>query len=126
MKIVHSLRLVITFCSSLVLLGLLCGTIRAHTLPIRSEPGAGTTLNDPPVCVCIWFDNALEPASSTIIVQNAKGQRVDQGDSHVNRDDPKLLEVSLSSLSPGTYRVIWTAISKDGHRTTGDYIFTVK
>ncbi len=125
MKIVHSFRLVI-LCSSLLLLGLLYGTIWAHTLPIRSEPGAGATLNDPPVCVRIWFDNALDPASSALVVQNAKGQKVDKGDFHVNPTDPKLLEVSLSSLSPGTYRVIWTAISRDGHRTTGDYIFTIK
>ena len=126
MKIVHSFRLAITLCSGLVLLGLWYGTVWAHTLPIRSEPGAGATLNDPPVCVRIWFDNVLDPAFSTIIVQNAKGQKVDKGDSHVNHTDPTLLEVSLPFLSPGTYRVIWTAFSRDSHRTTGDYIFAIK
>ena len=126
MKIVHSFRFVTTFSSSLVLLGLLYGSLWAHTLPIRSEPGVGATLNDPPVCVRIWFDNALDPASSTLIVQNAKGQKVDKGDSHVDLTNPKLLEISLPSLSPGTYRVIWTAVSRDGHKTTGDYIFSIK
>jgi hypothetical protein len=34
--------------------------------------------------------------------------------------------VSLPSLSPGTYRVIWSVVARDGHRTEGDYTFTIK
>jgi methionine-rich copper-binding protein CopC len=68
----------------------------------------------------------LDPAFSTITVQNVTGQKVDKGDPLVNHADPKLLEVSLPSPLPGTYRVIWSVVATDGYRTTGDYSFTVK
>ena len=83
-------------------------------------------LNVPPVYVRIWFDDVLDPSFSTIIVEDAKGLKVDKGDSRVNHSDPRLLEVNLPTLQPGAYRVIWTVAGKDGHRTTGDYIFTIK
>jgi methionine-rich copper-binding protein CopC len=38
----------------------------------------------------------------------------------------KLLEASLPPLPPGTYRVVWSVVSKDGHRTQGDYTFAIK
>jgi hypothetical protein len=126
MEFVRPFRSVITLCCGLILLSLWCGILWAHTLPVRSEPGAGAVLKDPPVGVRIWFDNVLDPAFSTIIVQNVAGQKVDKGDSRVNHADPTLLEVSLPSLRPGTYRVIWSVVATDGHRTTGDYSFTVK
>jgi methionine-rich copper-binding protein CopC len=126
MKLVYFSRLTITLYSGFILLGLWYGTMWAHTLPVRSEPGAGATLSAPPACIRIWFDGVLDPAFSTITVQNAKGQKVDKGDFRVNQADPTLLEVSLPSLPSGTYRVIWTAVARDGHRTTGDYIFRIK
>jgi methionine-rich copper-binding protein CopC len=88
--------------------------------------GVGATLNDPPVCVHIWFDSVLDSAFSTIIVQKTKGNKVNKGDSPVNHTDPKLLEVRLPTLPPGAYPVIWGAISRDGHRTTLDYIYAIE
>ena len=126
MKTVCLSRLTITLYAGLIFLGLWCGALWAHTFPVRSEPGAGAMLNPSPVHVRIWFDNVLDPAFSTIIVEDAKGRKVDKGDCFVNPADPKLLEVSLPILQPGTYRVIWTVMGTDGHKTTGDYIFTIK
>ena len=40
--------------------------------------------------------------------------------------DPKLLEVDVPQLKPGTYRVTWSVVAKDGHRTSGDYTFTMR
>ncbi len=40
--------------------------------------------------------------------------------------DAMLLEVSLPPLSPGIYRVIWNVVARDGHRTEGDYTFTIQ
>jgi methionine-rich copper-binding protein CopC len=86
----------------------------------------GVALDGPPSRVSIWFDGALEPAFCTIVVQNGKSLRVDKGDGRVSPSDPTLLEVSLPPLPPGTYRVLWNVVARDGHRTAGDYSFTVK
>jgi len=69
---------------------------------------------------------ALEPAISAVRVENESGQQVDRGDCHVGADNTSLLEVSLAPLPPGVYRVIWSVVSRDGHRTQGNYTFTIQ
>jgi methionine-rich copper-binding protein CopC len=111
---------------SLILLSIWCGSAWGHMFSVRSEPGAGTTLDTSPLHVRIWFDGALDPVSSVIVVQDMKGKRVDKGDGHVGPSDPTLLETSLPPLPRGTYRVIWRAVARDGHAASGDYTFVIK
>ncbi len=98
----------------------------AHAFPERAVPGAGATLRAAPPQVRIWFDGAIEPAFSRLRVTTTGGERVDRGDSQVDPQDPRLLQITLPALSPGVYRVFWSALAVDGHRTEGDYTFTVK
>ena len=74
----------------------------------------------------IWFDGELEPAFSTIAVYNSAKQRVDKGNGRVNSSDASILEVDLPALLPGTYRVYWSVVAKDTHRTEGDFPFTIE
>jgi methionine-rich copper-binding protein CopC len=105
---------------------LLPGVAHGHAFPDHSNPKVGSTLSSPPAGVYIWFDGELEPAFSRITVQDATGKRVDQGNGRVNPSNSVLLEVGLPTLPQGTYRVIWNVVSRDGHRTSGDYTFTFK
>ena len=116
--------LVALFC--LILLIIWSEVAWGHTFPDHSEPGVGTIINSSPTCVRIWFDSPLEPVFSTIRVQNVMGEQVDKGNGHVSPSDATLLEVGLPPLPPGTYRVIWSVAARDGHRTEGDYTFTIK
>lgn len=102
------------------------GVSQGHAFPDHSDPKVGATVVGPPTRVLIWFDGALEPAFSSIVVQDHSGKRVDKGEGRVNPSDSMLLEVSLPSLPAGTYRVIWNVVSRDGHRTMGDYTFVIK
>lgn len=97
-----------------------------HVFPERSEPKVGATVTVAPAQVRIWFDGALEPAFSRIIVHDMAGKQIDRKDSRVNPADTRLLEVSLPALAPGHYHVEWRVVSRDGHRTTGDFSFVVK
>jgi methionine-rich copper-binding protein CopC len=110
----------------LVLMGVWLGTAWGHVFPSRSEPRVGATVAVPPTRVRIWFDSAVQPAFSTLRVQNESGQPIDKGDGHVDSSDITLLEVSLPPLSPGAYRVMWSVVARDGHRAEGSYTFTVK
>ena len=76
--------------------------------------------------VRIWFDGDIEPAFSMIMVHAMNGMMVDKGDGHVDPKDSTLLEVSLPPLPPGMYLVMWNVVARDGHRTMGQYTFTVK
>ncbi len=97
-----------------------------HAFPDHSDPKVGSTVSISPGQVRIWFDGDLEPAFSTIMVHNMDGRMVDMKDGRVDRSDPTLLEVGLPRLSPGTYLVIWNVVARDGHRTHGQYTFTIK
>ena len=102
------------------------GKAEAHAFLDHADPRVGASLAASVERVRIWFDSALEPAFSKITVQDAAGKTVDRGDTRVNPSDATLLEVSVPRLPPGTYRVIWSVVARDGHRTTGDYRFVIK
>ena len=48
------------------------------------------------------------------------------GTVRISSSDGTLLEVGLPSLPAGRYRVFWSVVARDGHRTEGDFSFTVK
>lgn len=109
-------------------LALLLGTGPAwgHAFPDHSEPRVGHAVAVAPGAVRIWFDGDLEPVFSTMRVENREQQRVDRGDARVDPGDSRLLEVHLPPLPPGRYRVFWSVVARDGHRTDGDFPFRVK
>jgi copper resistance protein C len=98
----------------------------AHAFPERADPRVGAVVRGSPETVRIWFDGELEPAFCQVSVTDGSGRRVDRGDARVEAGARRILQVSLPALPPGTYSVHWAVLSIDGHRTTGDYRFTVK
>jgi methionine-rich copper-binding protein CopC len=102
------------------------GVSQGHAFPDHSDPKVGATVSGSPSDVRIWFDGDLEPVFSTIYVQDASGKRVDKGNGRVDSATTVLLEVSLPPLPAGTYRVFWSVVARDGHRTMGDYTFVIK
>ena len=97
-----------------------------HAFPDHSDPKVGSTVSGSPSQVRMWFDSDLEPAFSKLMVHNADNKMIDKRDSRVGPADPKLLQVSVPPLPPGTYLVIWKVVARDGHRTNGQFSFTIK
>jgi methionine-rich copper-binding protein CopC len=102
-------------------------TARGHAYPDHADPKVGSAISTSPTVVRIWFDSELEPLFSSIMVHAVKdNSMVDKGDSHVDLSDPALLEVSVPPLPPVEYMVYWSVVARDGHRTSGNYTFTIK
>ena len=101
-------------------------TAWGHAFPQREEPSAGATVAVAPALVRIWFDAALEPAFSSLRVQTARGQPIPHEEGQVDAGNATLLTVRLPPLASGTYRVLWSVVARDGHRTEGTYTFTVQ
>jgi methionine-rich copper-binding protein CopC len=103
----------------------LTGEVEAHGKLKQASPAAESTVKAAPGEVIITFTEALEPKFSKIEVQNAQGQRVDQGAAQVVLGEPTRLAVALKPLPAGTYRVTWRIVSVDTHRSEGSYQFIV-
>ncbi|HVI89621.1 MAG TPA: copper resistance protein CopC [Dongiaceae bacterium] len=98
----------------------------AHAELKTSMPEKNATLKTAPADVMIEFSEELNPTLSKIVVEDAKGQHVDKGDSHVDAGDPKHMMVDLNTLAAGTYKVTWTSVAADdGHKLSGSFKFTV-
>src|SRR5262249_18547634 len=107
-------------------LSLRAASVWAHAFPDHSEPRVGHTVDAPPATVRIWFDGEIEPVFSSIRVEDGNKRQVDRGDPHVSPNDHPLLEVSLPPLPSGRYEVVWSVVSRDGHRTEGRFPFRIK
>jgi len=106
------------------LLAVLFGTTAAHAHAFldHASPLVGSTVASAPREVSLTFTQNLESAFSSVQVTDANGGRVDQGKAQVSGNT---MRVGLKSLSPGTYRVRWQALSVDTHKTEGNFTFTV-
>jgi len=118
--------LVVSLLCLVSVVALVVGDVEAHAFPDHSEPRVGSTVDTGPGAVQVWFDGELEPVFSTIRVENDAKQRVDKGDARVDAKNGRLLEVSVDPLPSGRYRVYWSVVARDGHRTEGDFSFRVK
>lgn len=113
----------------IVVAGLLLGGLasaHAHALLKSATPAVGSTVTTTPTEVAIVFSEAVEPRFSSIEVHDAAGARIDKNDPHTASGDANRLIVTLQAGPPGTYKVIWHAVSVDTHRTQGSYSFSVE
>lgn len=119
-------RLTLSMTGVLLLLLGLPTFVAAHANLDHAEPKVGSTVNEAPKEVKIWFSQSVEPAFSTIEVFDSAGKQIDKKDSHVDKADKTILIVSVPTLENGTYKVVWHVVSTDTHKTHGDFKFTVK
>jgi len=113
--------------SLIVLLTLLasCALADAHAMLDRASPAVGSTVATAPSALTLTFTEKIEPALSTVRVEDASGARVDQGKPQLDRGSRNVLRVNLKALGPGSYKVIWKVLSADTHRTEGSFSFQV-
>jgi copper resistance protein C len=115
----HARRVILLAC-----LALSTG-VMAHAMLDRATPRVGSTVRGVPDRVELWFTEPLEPAFSTVKVLDEGGRQVDGRNAAVDNDDRRHLWISMVSVPPGRYRVIWRVVSVDTHVTEGDFTFDV-
>jgi methionine-rich copper-binding protein CopC len=86
-----------------------------NTVVTHSPETVSLTLSEPPA-------DSKNLNLSTITVTDGAGKTVSDG--QVTVYGPKL-STNLTEGSPGTYKVLWRAVSSDGHPIEGSYTFTV-
>lgn len=99
---------------------------QAHAKLQSSDPAAGSTVASAPKQLRLTFNEALEPAFSKIVLSDAKQTEIKLPQAAIDQGDASVLIVALPPLASGAYRVQWTAMSHDSHKTKGEFIFHVK
>jgi copper resistance protein C len=115
------MRISITLLSLLVL-PLSGSPAGAHAFLDHASPLVGSTVQTAPREVSLFFTQKLEPAFSSVEVNDASGARVDSGKAQVSGST---MSVGLKALGPGTYKVHWHVLSVDTHKTEGNFSFHV-
>lgn len=116
----HALRALLA--APLVLAG---GAVFAHARLQAAEPASGAAVAAPAE-VRLHFNEAIEPAMSTVKVTGPANAAVDVGKPAGASGDAKTLVAPLPKLPAGDYRLEWSTMGHDGHHTKGEYRFTVK
>ena len=97
----------------------------AHAQLDRAAPPVGATVKSPPQEISLIFSERVVPGLSSIRLSGLAGP-LDTGPIVGDSADRRRLILHLPHLlAPGRYRVRWTAVSVDGHRTEGDFTFSV-
>ncbi len=98
----------------------------AHAELARAEPAVDAIVAASPTRVTLWFTEEPELRYSEIQLVDRAGRRLDRGDLRAEPSDRLALSVGVPELGPGSYGVIWRALSAvDGHITRGSFTFTV-
>lgn len=108
-----------------VVLGFAAMSASAHAKLEASEPKASSVLAQAPARIRLQFNESIEPAFSKVALTNVQGTEI-AVKAVADNDNRKALAVSVPALRAGEYRVRWTAMGHDGHKTKGEFSFTVK
>jgi methionine-rich copper-binding protein CopC len=116
---------------ALVVVSVLCLALgsraNAHAALTQASPRVGSTVGASPQEVRMWFSEALIPPFSGASIAVPSGQGAAGSKAFVDPKDRRELVIPLSRPLPaGRYQVKWHAVSVDGHRTEGDFRFSVR
>ncbi len=120
------LRISLIFAAAL-LASVPAGLAFAHANLIRSEPRAGTRLDEPPQEIRLWFSEPIEPAYTQVRLLDSSGNPMPTGQLRVLAGDGTAVAVPVGpGLGQGIYTVAWQTLSRvDGHITQGSFSFGV-
>lgn len=118
----RALRLSVAFAGLLTAAGAL-----AHAHLLQQIPAAGAQLAASPQTLTLSFSEGIEPAFSGVTVTGPQQHAVATGKLTRSADNPAQVTVPVAeTLPPGEYTVAWHVVSVDGHKTKGQYTFSVK
>ena len=105
---------------------LLCGASAVSARPMldHASPASGSIIRHAPPQVALSFTEALLASGSDAVVRSASGGIVSSGKARVVGNKAQL-QVPLTSLAPGKYRVEWMVTSTDRHQNQGSFSFII-
>lgn len=95
----------------------------AHAFLERASPPVGSVVSRAPAEVRLWFSERIEARFSRARLITSDGAAIASSWAVVNGNE---LVLRVPRLRPGTYRVTWSVLSVDTHKTEGAFTFEVR
>jgi methionine-rich copper-binding protein CopC len=97
----------------------------AHASLVDSFPARGQTVAGSPAEIHLTFNEHVEPRYCRIKLVSGAGKNFDADRPVADKARPNAIVAAIPVLKPGVYSAHWTAVGSDGHKTHGDFSFTV-
>ncbi|MEO7494654.1 MAG: copper resistance protein CopC [Massilia sp.] len=110
---------------ALVLMGA-AALAQAHGKLTDSLPKADSLLDTTPSQIRLQFNESLEPAFSTLRLRDAHNALIPVTATARDQLHPDLLIATPPTLRSGKYKLEWSVVTHDGHKTKGAFSFAVK
>ena len=98
----------------------------AHAALVASFPAKGAVLTGSPAEIHITFNEHVEARYCRIKLVSGAGKNFDADRPRADKADANTIVAAVPVLRPGTYTARWTAVGADGHKTHGDFSFTIQ
>ena len=104
---------------------LISGPAFAHAKLASSNPADHATVSVAPKAISLTFNENLVPAFSKFEVTMPEHGMAVPVKTAVAKDGKTLVGTPARALSKGTYKIVWSAATADGHKMTGELNFKV-
>ncbi|CAG9421181.1 copper homeostasis periplasmic binding protein CopC [Providencia sp. PROV188] len=99
----------------------------AHAHLKDQLPAEGAALEQAPEAITLNFSEGIEVNFTKVNVTDENKQIIKTGKAALDpSNNTKVIIPVESKLAAGKYDVQWSVVSVDGHKTKGNYSFTVK
>ncbi|MBZ6570526.1 CopC domain-containing protein YobA [Klebsiella sp. JL973] len=99
----------------------------AHAHLQQPLPAAGSEVDASPQALTLSFSEGIETQFSGVTLTGPQQKAIPLGKPVRSDNNKAQLTVPVEqALTPGAYTVVWHVVSVDGHKTKGQYTFTVK
>jgi methionine-rich copper-binding protein CopC len=98
------------------------GPAGAHAILERASPPVGGVVSRAPAEIRLWFSERIEPRFSRARLATSAGAAIAAGSTASGNQ----LVLRVPRLAPGSYRVTWSVVSVDTHKTEGSFTFEVR
>jgi methionine-rich copper-binding protein CopC len=102
------------------------GPAFAHAHLEKADPRVGSTVAAAPSRLWLRFSEIIRPHASGVQLVGPDGKATVLALSQDPQDKRAVIAPLPAGLAPGKYLVRWRALSPDGHRTEGDFSFSIK
>ena len=97
----------------------------AHASLVGSFPAKGETVTGSPSEIHLTFNEHVEARYCRVKLVSDDGKTFDADRPAADKANPNAIIAAVPVLKPGKYSARWTAVGSDGHKTHGDFSFTV-